>query len=152
MPRVALILLFATSTALAAANGEGEKLAVKAYYFPRPDSCTVMVDFQPAASTLQGVRGEARAAMLASTMLREFAPNAAGKCKSAGTVRLLAVMIKGVDSYGRPDFGNRANLLRLEGDALRLGQLANAHSTVTLARIRSVATVESLTDLEKALP
>ena len=113
-----------------------------AYYFPRQDTCTAMMDFQKVRAKLNGLDGDARAIELSRGMLAEFSASGAAKCPGASRVTLLAVYVPGVDLYGRPDFSNRTNLMKVEGDAAKLLALGKTADTLTMAQVRGSATVE----------
>jgi hypothetical protein len=44
--------------------------------------------------------------------------------------------------YGRPDFSNRKNLMRLDGDADKLLELAKAGDSLSVARLKAMAKLE----------
>jgi hypothetical protein len=119
-----------------------EAMKPTAYYFPRKESCTVMMDFQKSREKLRGLNGETRALELARSMLVEWLANAAGKCDGSSKVTMLAVYIPGVDVYGRPDFGNRTNLMKLEGDATKLQALGRNADKVTMVQLQQASRVE----------
>ena len=119
-----------------------EVLKPVAYYFPRPDMCTVMMDFQKARPHLNGLAADARAIELSRGMLAEWSANASAKCQGAAKVTMMVVYIPGADLYGRPDFGSRTNLMRMVGDAAKLQALGRSAATLTMAQVRSSATVE----------
>jgi hypothetical protein len=107
------------------------------YYFPENEQCTLVLDFQSHRPKLDQLSKETRNLTLAKDLLIEFKANGSIKCPEARKVRLLAVFIPGTDNYGRPDFGSRTNLLRLEGPIERVLQSAD----------RDFATVEQIGDL-----
>lgn len=113
-----------------------------AYYIPRQDTCTVMMDFQKVRSRVTGLAGDVRTIELSRGMLAEFLVNAAAKCKGASKVTMMAVYIPGVDLYGRPDFGSRTNLMQLVGDAAKLQALGRSPGKLTMAQLRDSASVE----------
>lgn len=131
--------LCGTSSAM---NGmEAKGILGIAYYFPKSDICTIMIDYQPSVARVRQAKSDAKSILLASSMLNEYAANGAQKCKSAPTVRMLAVLIPGKDSYGRPDFGSRTNLLKLEGRADKLEALATGRDHLSLPMIQSAGSL-----------
>lgn len=132
-------LLMAAIPALAAEA----PLPVVAYYFPRPELCTVMIDFQKGRSAVENLKGDERTLALAQNMAAEFDRNGKQKCGDAARIRMLAVFINGVDVYGRTDFGNRVNLLRLDADTKNLRQLASYSDRLTLAQIKNLSQLET---------
>lgn len=90
---------------------------VKVYYFPEQTVCTLIVDFERRRDELEALDADARSLELAKTMVGEFSANGGQQCNSAPTVRMMATYIVGVDTYGRPNFASRVNLLLLEGQA-----------------------------------
>jgi hypothetical protein len=102
------MLIFAFTGVASAAD-------LTSYYFPEAERCTLVLDFQPRRADLSQLAREARSLALAKDLLKEFKANGSGKCPDAKEVRLLAVFVPGTDNYGRPNFGSRVNLLRLEG-------------------------------------
>jgi hypothetical protein len=134
-------LILATALGSATTIAAIEPLKPAAYYFPRQEACTVMMDFAKARDKVRGLAGDARNLELTRGMLAEWSVNAADKCKGAGKVALLAVYIPGLDVYGRPDFSNRTNLLKLEGQADKLQALARA-SGLTMELVRKSSAVE----------
>jgi hypothetical protein len=130
-------LLVATPTAMAADTLPPPT----AYYFPRPELCTVMVDFQKGRSAVESLKGDKRTISLVQNMATEFERNA-NKCGDSPKIRMLAVFIKGVDVYGRTDFGNRVNLLKLEAAPKNLRQLALHNEKVTLTQIKALSNLE----------
>jgi hypothetical protein len=110
------------------ASGEGPASAsdLTSYYFPESERCTLVLDFQPRRQDLLQLSKEARSLSLAKELLKEFKANGSAKCPDAKEVRLLAVFVPGTDNYGRPNFGSRVNLLRLEGATDKVQQSADA--------------------------
>jgi hypothetical protein len=128
---------------LSLAPGVGaDPLKPNPYYFPRPDMCTVMMDFQKVRSRLTDLAADARAIELSRGMLAEWSASGAEKCSGASKVTMMAVYIPGVDVYGRPDFGRRTNLMRLVGDAAKLQALGRSANQLTMTELRGVASVE----------
>jgi hypothetical protein len=125
------ILVGGMSAALAQTAG------LTAYYFPEDQQCTLLVDFQPRRSELEPLGKDARSLALAKAMLKEFSAHGAEKCPGSKSVRLIAVYIPGTDTYGRPDFGSRTNLLRLEGsnEAVAQGAASDAVTTDQLVKL-----------------
>jgi hypothetical protein len=113
------MLMFASGGAASAAD-------LTSYYFPESERCTLVLDFQPRRADLAQLAKEARSLSLAKDLLREFKANGSEKCPEAKDVRLLAVFVPGTDNYGRPNFGSRVNLLRLEGPRDKVLQGADA--------------------------
>ena len=113
-----------------------------AYYFPRPDLCTVMVDFQKGRGTVESLKGDKRTITLVQNLAAEFDRNA-GKCGDSPKIRMLAVFINGVDVYGRTDFGNRVNLLKLEAAPKNLRQLARHGDKATLTQAKALSSLET---------
>lgn len=128
--------------AIAVAAAAADPIPLTAYYFPRPETCTVMVDFQKARSRVAAFSSQERVIAIVAAMAAELEKNGRDKCAGAARVRLIAVFIQGVDMYGRPDFGTRTNLLKLEGAAARLKNLAQAGDKLTVPRIRSLFDLE----------
>ena len=102
----------------------------------------MMMDFQKVRSQLAGLTGDARDVELSRGMLAEWSASSAAKCPGATKVTMMAVYIPGTDVYGRPDFGSRANLLRLVGDAAKLETLAKSAAKLTMTQVRGSASVE----------
>ncbi len=116
---------------------------VIAYFFPRPELCTVMVDFQKGRNVVDSLKGDKRTIALVQSMTTEFDRNGKEKCGDAPRIRMLAVFINGVDIYGRTDFGNRVNLLKLEAEPKNLRQLAGYNDKVTLVQIKNLSKLEA---------
>jgi hypothetical protein len=129
--RFVLILFFASGYAFA------QMPNLVSYYFPESEQCTLVLDFQPHRSELEQMSKEVRSLTLAKDLLKEFKTNGSDKCPEARSVRLLAVFVPGTDNYGRPDFGRRINLLRLEGSL----------ETVLKGAEKDFATTEQVRDL-----
>lgn len=89
---------------------------VVTYYFNQGGICTGIVDFQSARSKLESADKETMLLLLTRRMIGEVIQDFPTRCDGATDVRMIAVYIPGVDNYGRPDFANRINLLRLDGD------------------------------------
>ena len=124
------------------ASAASAPLPNEAFYFPRKEACTVMLDFKKSSDALAKLQGDARSVEIARHLLVEWQPNAKAKCEGATKVTLLAVIIPGKDVYGRPDFSNRKNLLRLDGDADKLLELARAGDALSVARLKDAAKLE----------
>jgi hypothetical protein len=107
------------------------------YYFQESERCTLILDFQSHRSELTELSKAARTLSLAKDLLKEFKTRGSEKCSEAKNVRLLAVFVPGTDNYGRPDFGSRVNLIRLEGPKEKVLQGAET----------DFATTEQITDL-----
>jgi hypothetical protein len=118
-------MFFAFSKAFAQAPN------LTSYYFPENEQCTLVLDFQPQRPELIQLSKEARTLSLAKDLLKQFKANGSEKCPEAKNVRLLAVFVPGTDNYGRPDFGSRVNLLRLEGPTDNILQSAEKDFTAT---------------------
>jgi hypothetical protein len=103
-----LMLIFAS-------GGPASASDLTSYYFPESERCTLVLDFQPRRADLAQLSKETRSLSLAKDLLQEFKAHGSEKCPEAKDVRLLAVFVPGTDNYGRPNFGSRVNLLRLEG-------------------------------------
>jgi hypothetical protein len=101
--------------------------ALTPYYFPEGDVCTLALDFQPRRSEIEAASKDSRSVILAESLLREYSTQGSEKCPGAKTVKLLAILIPGVDSYGRPNFAGRVNLLRLEGSSEQVNAVAKSH-------------------------
>jgi hypothetical protein len=99
------------------------------YYFVENEQCTLVLDFQSRRSELVKLSKDALSLSLAKDLLKEFQTNRHEKCREANIVRLLAVFVPGTDNYGRPNFGSRQNLLRLEGSTKKV--LENAERDFT---------------------
>jgi len=128
---------------IAGPGGAGQApLATEAFYFPRKETCTVMLDFKKSSDAVAKLQGDAKSVEIARTLLAEWQPNAKAKCDGATKVTLLAVVIPGKDVYGRPDFSNRKNIMRLDGDADKLLELAKTGDALSVARLKSSAKVE----------
>jgi hypothetical protein len=125
-----------------AAAASAPPLAGEAFYFPRKETCTVMLDFKKSSDALAKLQGDAKSVEIARSLLAEWQSNARAKCDGAAKATLLAVIIPGKDVYGRPDFSNRRNLMRLDGDAEKLVELAKTGESLSLARLKSSAKVE----------
>jgi hypothetical protein len=97
-----------------------EEEASKAYYFPEEANCTVMVDLADKKDMLDDLSEAERKLSIAELLVSEYDANGKEGCEDATSVKLLAVYISSVDSYGRPNFGDRINLIRLDGDAAAL--------------------------------
>ena len=135
-------LLLALSLLALGPRLSADVLKPTAYYFSRQDACTVMMDFQKIRSRVDGLAAEARAIELSRAMLAEWSATAEAKCPAAAKVTMMAVYIPGVDVYGRPDFGRRTNLMRLEGDAAKLQALGRKPEALTMTHVRGTASVE----------
>lgn len=90
------------------------------YYFVEKQTCTVLVDFQKQRDEIERLSGDAHALRLIRGLVDEFAANGAKKCGVLDSIRMMAVYIPGVDNYGRPDFPNRVNVLRIDASAENL--------------------------------
>lgn len=139
---LAILLTFFSGTSGATGSIEAKVIVGIPYYFPKSDICTMMIDYQLSAASLGQAKGVAKSILLVRSMLNEFASNGAQKCKGAPTIRMLAVMVSGKDSYGRPDFGSRTNLLKLEGHADKLSALAHTHGPLSLPTIRGTGSLD----------
>jgi len=95
------------------------------FYFPEGESCTALVDFQKIRGDLTKKSEEERSQTIVRQLLTEFSANGVNKCGTAKQVRLMAVYIPGTDNYGRPDFPNRINILRLNGSATEMAAAAH---------------------------
>lgn len=127
MPRLCRpLLLMLAIQSVAPDVAQAQASNPTSYYLPEDGQCTVLVDFQARRSELNQLDKEPRILVLARAMLKEFASSGAEKCPQADRVRLLAVYIPGTDNYGRPDFGNRTNLLLIEGSMAATAQSAAA--------------------------
>ena len=126
----------------AEASAIGAKLNLKAYYFPNPNVCTVMVDFQKSTSEILKTSGDKRVQLLSANLLAEYGANGQVGCKTPVKVRMLAVLVPGVDNYGRPDFGSRTNLIRLEGNVDKFRSLASSRDGLSEATIRKYVELE----------
>jgi hypothetical protein len=91
-----------------------------AYYFLEQKTCTILVDFQKERVDIERLNRDARLLRLVRDLVAEYAKDGPAKCVGADHVRMMAVFIPGVDSYGRPDFPNRINILRIEADPEKL--------------------------------
>ncbi len=109
------------------------------YYFPQGETCTLMLDFQTRRATLEAMPPDARNTALLREMVAEFRSGSAARCPGASKATLLAVFIPGVDSYGRPNFGSRQNLIRADGAADAIKRAPPGASAAELARILAVA-------------
>jgi len=109
------------------------------YYFPQGETCTLMLDFQTRRATLETMAPDARNAELLREMVAAFRSGYAAHCPNASKATLLAVYIPGVDSYGRPNFGSRQNLIRADGAADAIKRAPPAMSAAELARILTIA-------------
>jgi hypothetical protein len=121
----AVIMAFSFGNAFAQAPN------LVSYYFAEREQCTLVLDFQPRRSELVQLSKDARSLALAKDLLKEFKINGSKKCPEAQNVRLLAVFVPGTDNYGRPDFGSRVNLLRLEGSTNQVVQSAEKDFSAT---------------------
>jgi len=106
-------LMSALVTVAAVSTARAEDLPT--YYFPERTLCTALVDFQKNRRELQKLSRAERNQLIARELVREFVTNGKKKCENVSLVRVQAIYIPGTDNYGRPDFPNRINLLRLEG-------------------------------------
>jgi hypothetical protein len=140
--RAVALLLTLSIACTACGRSDNHELVVRTFYFPKPELCTVMVDFEPSREAVAATKDEARTLLLARTMLRDYATNGKSKCQGAARVRLLAMFITGVDNYGRPDFGARQNLIRMDADAEGIAGLALAPDGLTLKALRTVGDLE----------
>jgi len=104
------------------------------YFFNEAGVCTLIVDFSKQKSELDRLGAEQRRASLARTLISSFRQQGGAKCPHVPSVRALAVYIPGVDSYGRPKFGSRVNLLKLEAPAEAFNSTA-AEQVVSLAHL-----------------
>lgn len=137
-----LLALAGMVLAIDGAAAAADPLPLTAYYFPRSAPCTVMADFQKARDKVAAFSSQERAIALVRSMAVEFDKKGREQCPGAATVRMIAVFIGGVDIYGRPDFGNRTTLLKLEGDVVKLKRLAQAGGKITLFQLRSMFDLE----------
>jgi hypothetical protein len=125
VPRLSrALLLMLTIPSFAVDIARAQATNPTPYYLPEDGQCTVLIDFQGRRSELGQLDKEGRTLVLAKAMLKEFASNGAEKCPQSDRVRLLAVYIPGTDNYGRPDFGNRTNLVLIEGSMAATTQSA----------------------------
>ncbi len=115
--------------------------AVAAYYLPHDGDCTVLVDFECVREELQGLDSDGRMVRLAQQVIEEFQQHGAEKAKKAQQIELLAVYIKGRDKYGRPNFANRTDLLKIRGSAEEFHKL-NAAELKDVEQIRKHLDVE----------
>jgi len=114
--------------------------ALPTYYFVEDKMCTVLVDFQDQRSDIERMSGDLRLLRLITDLLSEFASNGPTKCGGADVIRMMAVYIPGVDNYGRPDFPNRVNVVRIDGGAATL-ESASKHDFTDINQIKSILTV-----------
>ena len=107
---------------------------VTRYYFPEGEECTAVLDFQSRRGDLEKSPADRKMLLLANELLRDFSVNGSEQCQGAKRIHLLAVFIPGVDSYGRPNFAGRVNLLRLDGttDQIRNGAKRDYHDVSDL--------------------
>jgi hypothetical protein len=112
------------------------------YYFPEGEECTLALDFQPRRTEIEAATGDQRSVLLAEGLLQEFSAQGSTKCPGAKTIRLLAIFIPGVDNYGRPNFPERVNLLRLEGSSDQVNVAATKHAE-NLPQLKELLTVTS---------
>lgn len=124
-------------------NGDGSAPGqLHAYYLPRGDQCTVLVDFAARRSDVDRLSGDERAAYLARAMIGEFRRAGRAESKGAGKIQMIAVYIEGKDNYNRPDFSKRTNLLKLSGTAEQFSSLSDEDAG-NWERVKSVLKVES---------
>jgi hypothetical protein len=102
------------------ANNDAPKGEINAYYLPRDEQCTVLVDFAAQRTYVDGLDGNRRQAYLAQQMIREFCRGGAAGAKGATNIQMIAVYIEGKDNYNRPDFSKRVTLLKVRGTAAQL--------------------------------
>ena len=123
-------------------SSKPKDLISSAYYFPKTDVCTVMIDYHSSIEKIDKLQGDTKSLTLIRSMLNEYTSNGTQKCMGAPLVRLLAVLIPGKDSYGRPDFGSRINLLKLEVPTNKIGTIVKDLDNISLPKIQSAGFVE----------
>lgn len=133
-----LVLAFGSVAIFEAAIAQEQ---IHAYYFNQSGICTFLLDLQPLRGSYDGLRGDVRTVALAKALIDEFRAHGQDRCMGAMSVRAIAVYIPGVDNYGRPAFGSRTNLLRLQGPIEGLAD-ATASQMKSLDGLKSKFEVE----------
>jgi len=133
------LCLIAVAAMSIAGDVAAQSAALASYYFPQGDACTLMLDFQSRRAALEAMTPDARNAALLHEMIAEFRSGSAARCPNASKAVLLAVFIPGVDSYGRPNFGSRQNLVRADGAVEAIRRAAPDADAAELARILTIA-------------
>ena len=116
-----------------------------AYYFPEGRVCTLILDFQPTKDKLERLTGTPRTLSIATSLLSEVKVGGTEKCKTAEVIRMMAVYIPGVDNYGRPDFGSRLNLLRIDSTAAAI----NTFNDLAFKDIESLKKAVTLVPIDR---
>lgn len=102
------------------------------YYFPKQDgTCTALIDFhtQPELTT-EVEKDTNKSSKLVQQMAHDFITKGIEKCANAKTVTLMAVRIDATDNYGRPDFKNRVNILKITAPLEKIKDLATKPADV----------------------
>jgi hypothetical protein len=122
----------AAMVAIAIGFGMEQTLALdaglKSYYFKQGELCVALIDFEPEGAQLAAMPAELRETTLVNAVLDDYRLRGAKECNGTKLARLIAVRIPGVDSYGRPAFGSRVNLLQIEGAIDALTAIASSPS------------------------
>lgn len=111
---VILVGLLLWPPVLGAQESSGDT-APPCYYYSAGRICTMMMDFQSIRHRLDSLDQEKRQAEIALIMAQEFSRGGASKCPQAEKVRLEAVYVPTKDNYGRPDFRQRIQIMRIDG-------------------------------------
>jgi hypothetical protein len=139
--RIATLIV---ATALAS-SAMAQDASPTTYYFVEDKICTVLVDFQKQRDDIERLSGDQRLLRLIRSLVGEFAVNGATKCKGSDSIRMMAVYIPGVDSYDRPDFPNRVNIVRIDGSSTEF----NAASQQDFTDIKKVQLVLAITTFDQ---
>ena len=136
------IIIFFCGYLSAMDNLESKVLIRSTYYFTKTEICTIIIDYYPSITKLDKENNDNKSLILIRSMLKEYISNGEQRCLEAPMVKILAALIPDKDIYGRPDFGGRINLLKLELPSNKIGAILNDHNNISLSKIQSVGSVE----------
>lgn len=96
------------------------------FYFPKNDqTCTALIDFHAQPELTNNIESNiSKTNHLIQQMAQDYLTTGVSKCQHAKNVTLWAVRIDNTDNYGRPDFKNRINILKINAPTEKMTMLA----------------------------
>lgn len=137
---LSVLILFFWNSLWALENKYDGNLKGFAYHFPKPNVCTIMIDYQQSSASVINTNGDDKSLLLSRSMIKQYIDEGVQKCKGAPKIIILAVFIPGKDNYGRPDFGSRSNILKLEGLSVKF-QALSTEKNLSLSKIKDAVSL-----------
>ena len=116
----------------------------QAYFFQNGKSCSVLFNFSSQKESLEKMSSNDKLDSIIKTMFIQYNNEHLNYCPDVESVTMLGAYIDGFDSYGRPDFGARIEIVRVEADEIKIKDNFKKIKNLSLDEIKKFSKVEIL--------